>query len=133
MRPGEWMERAEEGQPWVIYGYGLTHDGWWPFWTSTRILGRSRIRLECCVCGHREVVSLRIPRWGPVNPSNAYHPERVRFLRDHAHPDRGHPISWAKPMKNMNVFQSVGGLDLDLLAARLEADINEDGKGEYQP
>lgn len=128
MGKSDWMERAEESTPWVIYQYGRTHDGYWPPWSSTHFTGRSRIGLECCVCGHREVVTLRIPRWGPVNPSNSYHPERTRFLNEHAHPDRGHPISWAKPMKNMNVFQPVGGLDLDLLGARLEADLNEDGK-----
>lgn len=45
---GKWMERAETGQPWVIYTYGRTHDGWWPLWSSTRVLGRARVGLECC-------------------------------------------------------------------------------------
>jgi hypothetical protein len=77
----DWMERAETAQPWVIYTYGRTHDGWWPIWSSTRILGRSRIGLECCVCGHTEVVTLRIPRFGPVpEPASDRHPERERFL-----------------------------------------------------
>lgn len=119
-----WMERVETTQPWVIYTYGRTHDGWWPIWSSTRILGRCRIGLECCVCGHIEVVTLRIPRFGPVpEPASGRHPERERFLTEHAHPDRGHPMSWARPLRNMDVFGSAG-LDPDLLAMRLNADID---------
>lgn len=119
----KWKETAETDQPWVIYTYGRTHDGWWPFWTSTHVIGRARIGMECCVCGHREVASLRMPRFGPII-DRGHHPARLQFLAEHAHPDRGHPISWVRPMRNMNVFGSAG-LPLDLLAARLEADINE--------
>ena len=113
----------ETAQPWVVYTYGLTHDRWWPFWNSTRVLGRARIGLTCCVCGHKEVASLRMPRVGKIE-DRGHHPERLRFLREHRHPDRGHPMSWALPMLNMAVHE--GGLDLDLFAARLEADLNED-------
>lgn len=117
-------ETYETTQPWVTYTFGLTHDRWWPLWTSTRVLGRARIRLTCCVCGEREVASLRMPRFGKVpEPESGRHVQRERFLRQHAHPDRGHPMSWALPMRNMAAHQ--GGLDLDLFAARLEADLNE--------
>jgi len=117
-----WKETAETSQPWVIYTYGRTHDNWWPFWNSTRVLGRARIGLECCVCGHTEVVSLPIPRFGEVpEPESGRHAERERFLAEHAHPDRGHPMSWARPLRNPSV-----GIDLDLLAMRMEAELNTD-------
>lgn len=71
-------------------------------WSSTRVLGRAKIECECMVCGHREVLSLRIPRFGPVpEPASGRHPARERFLADHAHPGRGAVMSWAKPMRNM--------------------------------
>lgn len=114
------METCETTQPWVIYTYGRTHDHWWPFWTSTRVLGRARIGMECMVCGHAEVVSLPIPRLRGI-PDKGRHPERVRFLREHAHPDRGHPASWVRPLRNLDAWP--GGLNPDLLAARLEADL----------
>lgn len=114
----------EVTQPWVVYHYGATHDGWWPAWNSTRILGRARIGMECAVCGVRETVSIRIPRLGRVPvPAGGRHAERERFLDEHAHPDRGAPMSWAKPL--LNVAAHPGGLDLDGLAMRLEADLNE--------
>lgn len=116
-------ETAESTMPWVIYIYGRTHDFWWPFWSSTRVLGRARIGLECCVCGHQEVTSLRMPRFGPIE-NKGHHPVRLKFLAEHAHPDRGHPMSWVRPMRNMNVFGNAG-LPLDLLSMRLEADLNE--------
>lgn len=104
---------VETTQPWVVYHYGLTHDRWWPFWNSTRVLGRARIRLTCAVCGV-----------GPVPvPASGRHPERERFLAEHTHPDRGHPMSWAMPLLNPQAHQ--GGMDIDLLAARLEADLND--------
>ena len=129
MPADRWMETYETTQPWVIYRYGLTHDKWWPFWNSTRVLGRARMILECCVCGDRTVVSLRIPRFGTV-PDKGHHPKRTAYLEAHAHPDRGAPMSWAKPLTNLAVFE--GGLPHDALAMRLEADMNErhsDGSG----
>ena len=115
-------ETYETTQPWVIYSYGLTHDGWWPFWTSTHVLGRARIGMRCAVCGKREVASLRIPRFGQVpKPTSGRHPVRERFLAEHAHPGRPHPMSWAQPLANPAAHPD--GLDLDLLAMRLEADI----------
>lgn len=117
-------ETYETTQPWVTYMYGLTHDRWWPLWTSTRVLGRARIRMTCCVCGTAETPSLRIPRFGPVpQPVSGRHPAREAFLARHAHPDRGHPMSWALPLLNPAVHP--GGMDIELLAARLEADINQ--------
>lgn len=91
---------------------------------ETRITGRVRMRMTCCVCGKRETIRPRIPRWGPVpEPPNGVHPERLGAIERHQHPDKGHPMSWALPLRNMGVFG--GGLDLDLLGARLEADLNE--------
>lgn len=110
-------------QPWVAYHYGRTHDGWWPFWTSTRVIGRCKIECECAVCGYREVFTMKIPRFGSVNPEGRKHPLRLKFLAQHAHPDRGAPMSWAKPL--LNPAAHPGGLDLEALAMRLEADINE--------
>ena len=119
------MSTYEHTQPWVCYHYGLTHDGWWPFWSSTRFLGRSKIRMECCVCGKQEIATVPIPRWGPVPlPVSGRHPLRERFLVEHAHPDRGAPMSWARPLRNPAVF-GAEGMPLDALAMRLEADINE--------
>jgi hypothetical protein len=90
----------ETEQPWVTYRY-LTSD------LRTRITGRSRIACECAVCGERRVLTLRIPRFGAI-PDNGRHPERVRFLLDHVHADRPHPMTWARPL-----------LDLDILAMRI--------------
>ena len=79
----------EATRPWVTYTYGRTHDGWWPLWNSTRVLGRARIGLACGRCGHSEVVSLRIPRFGPVpEPEDGHHFERKRFLAAHTHDPR---------------------------------------------
>jgi hypothetical protein len=118
----------ETTQPWICYTYGLTHDRWWPLWNSTRVLGRARIIMECAVCGHREIASLPIPRFGQVHkPATGRHPQRERFLAEHAHPDRGAPMSWAKPM--LNPAAHPGGIDLDALAMRLEADLGTEERG----
>lgn len=95
-----WMTTYEETQPWVLYHYGLTHDRWWPVWNSTRVLGRAKMILECIVCGERRRVSIKIPRTGPVE-DRGHHPLRTAFLAEHAHPDRGAPIFWAKPLGNL--------------------------------
>jgi hypothetical protein len=88
-----------------------------------------RIQLTCMVCGDRTTLSLRIPRWGDVPaPASGRHEEREKYLAEHRHPDRGHPMSWALPMLNMAAHQ--GGLNLDLFAARLEADLNEGERDE---
>lgn len=117
------MTTFETSQPWVVYTYGLTHDLWWPPHNSTRWTGRSRIRMTCAVCGVTEIARLRIPRLGKI-PDNGRHPVRVRFLREHRHPDRGAPMSWKMPMLNPEAHP--GGFDLDALAMRIEADLISD-------
>jgi hypothetical protein len=109
------LSTYETDQPWVAYHY-LTTD------RRTRITGRSKIECECAVCGERRVVTLKIPRTGPV-PDRGRHPERVRFLLDHLHRDRPNPMAWARPLLNPAAHK--GGIDLDLLAMRLEADLRE--------
>lgn len=112
----------ETTQPWVAYHYGLTVDTWWPLWRSTRVLGHCKIGMECAVCGAYEVAKLKIPRLGVVpKPASGRHPVRERFLAEHVHLDRGAPMSWAKPLLNPAVHP--GGIDLDALAFRLEADL----------
>lgn len=126
MKRSALLEKYDVEYPWVIYRYGLTHDEWWPFWNSTRVLGRARIECECAVCGVREVVAFRIPRFGPVpEPKSGRHEQRERFLAEHAHPDRGAPMSWARPLLNPGAHQD--GINLESLAMRLEADLNDDG------
>lgn len=117
----ETRENYDTDQPWVIYRYGMTHDGFWPPWSSTRILGYAKIVCECAVCGRREVKKARIPRFGDPNPTNAHHPERLRFLLDHLHPDRPHPMAWAKPL--LNPATHGREIDTDLLRMRLEAEL----------
>lgn len=120
---GTRLDTYETDQPWVTYHFGLTHDRWWPFWNSTRFLGYMRIGVACMVCGAEEVMKLRIPRISPVpEPTSGRHPERERFLAEHAHPDRGHPMSWAVPLRNPAAHP--GGVSLDQLGMRLEADLN---------
>lgn len=115
----------EIDQPWACYHYGRTHDAWWPFWNSSRFLGRACIVAECMVCGEQEPLWMRIPRFGTI-PDRGHHPLRLKFLADHKHPERGHPMSWAKPLLNPAAHK--GALGLDLLGARLEADLNDAGK-----
>ncbi len=106
----------ETSQPWVVYHY-LTTD------RRARITGRSKIECECAVCGERLLVKLRIPRFGAISkPEGGRHVERLRFLRDHVHADSGrHPMSWVRPL--LNIAALTGGIDLDLLAMRLDADL----------
>lgn len=114
-------ETYETDAPWVTWTW-LSTD------RETRITGRSRMKLICCVCGKREIVRIRIPRWGPVPiPAGGVHPERIKAKERHAHPDRGAPMSWALPLRNP--FGQPGGLNLDGLAMRLEADLNEGADG----
>jgi hypothetical protein len=118
------LSTYETTQPWVLYHYGRTHDKWWPFWTSTRVLGRAEIGMQCMVCGEHEVAKIRMPRFGSVpSPDAGRHPLRQAFLVEHAHPDRGAPMSWVIPLANLAAHP--GGLNLDALAMRLEADLNE--------
>jgi hypothetical protein len=113
------MNTFETDQPWIVYHYGRTHDSWWPFWNSTRILGRACIIAQCAVCGDKTSLWFRIPRLGEIH-DNGSHPRRLEYLAAHTHPDRGAQMSWKLPLLNPE------GLTLDGLAMRLEADINEE-------
>ena len=126
MEQGRVMERYDADQPWVIYRYGATHDKWWPFWNSTRVLGFAKVECECAICGERHMVKAPIPRFGDPNPSGQHHPERIKFLLAHLHRDQPHPMAWAKPL--LNPAAHPGGIDLDLLAMRLEADLRASGE-----
>jgi hypothetical protein len=113
--PTSLSERYDTDEPWICWRF-LTTD------RRTRLTGRSVVLLDCCVCGQTRKVRIRIPRFGPI-PDRGEHPERIRFKLDHLHPDKGHPMSWAKPLRNP--FGQRGGLDLDMLAMRLEADLRK--------
>lgn len=94
------MRTFETSQPWVIYTYGLTHDLWWPPWNSTRWLGYGKIECHCSICGEREVLKLRMPRFGQI-ADRGHHPERVRFLSQHVHKlQQTAPETWAQPLAN---------------------------------
>lgn len=112
----EGAERYDTDQPWICWRF-LTTDA------RTRITGRSAIVMDCCVCGRAQKVRIRVPRFGPIPaPPGGRHAERIRFMLDHLHPDKGHPMSWAKPLRNPF---AQGGIDVDLLAMRLRADLAE--------
>lgn len=112
----ELRQTYETTAPWVTWLW-LSSD------RETRITGRSLLQLTCAVCGKRETVRIRIPRVGPVpEPIDGIHPARKAAIARHAHPERGHPMSWAKPL--LNPAAHTGGVELDLLAMRLDADVN---------
>jgi hypothetical protein len=112
------LQTYEAEQPWIVYTY-LTTDRW------TRITGVSKIECECAVCGERKVLKICMPRFGKIMaPAGGKHVKRLEFLRDHLHRDAPrHPMAWAKPLLNPAAHK--GGIDLDLLAMRLEADLRE--------
>lgn len=114
---------SDTERPWVCWHFGRTNDSLWPPWRSTRLLGHVAVEMECAVCGHREVMAARIRRFGHPNPTGREHPIRTQFKLDHLHRDRGSPMSWAKPLLNPAAHK--GGIDLDALAMRLEADLRE--------
>jgi hypothetical protein len=112
------LETYDTDQPWIVYTY-LTTD------RRTRITGRSKVRCECCICGKDETLTIRIPRFGTVDkPQAGKHVQRLEFLQRHLHPDRPHPMAWVRPLRNPAAH--AGGVDLDLLAMRLEADLREE-------
>lgn len=113
------METFDTDQPWVVYRY-LSSDG------ETRFTGRSRIQCQCAICGVQKTLVLKIPRIGPVKePKNGKHVARLEFLQEHLHTKehRQNPMSWAMPL--LNPAAHTDGIDLDLLAMRLAADIRE--------
>lgn len=122
-----WASTYEKEQPWLVYHYGLTHDKWWPLWNSTRVTGCAKIKAECAICGKVETISMAIPRFGTVpGPEGGKHPKRLDFMYRHLHVDRPHPMAWAKPLLNLDAHQ--GGIDLALLAARLERELGIETK-----
>lgn len=77
------MITYEESQPWITYTYGTTHDGWWPLWRSTHILGCACIVAQCLRCGQWEPIWFRVKRFGDI-PDRGHHPKRVAFMLEHA-------------------------------------------------
>lgn len=108
------LETYETEQPWVIYRYPSRDE-------RTRITGRSIIECECAICGEVERLTLRIPRRGEIE-DRGRHPERLRFLLAHVHPDRPAQMAWKRPLLNSFTYAR---LDMDALAMRLEADLRE--------
>ncbi len=116
LRPQPSEGHYDLDQPWICWWF--LHADW-----VTRATGRSRVRMECAICGKQTVLSMRIPRFGPVPvPKGGKHVQRLRFMHTHVHPDQPHPMAWAKPLRNPDAF-GLGGIPLDLLAMRLEADL----------
>lgn len=106
------MERAETTQPWVIYVYGLTHDLWWPPWSSTRVLGYAKIECQCCICGDRTVLKIPLPRFGNI-VDRGHHPKRRAYLEQHRHPlQQRAPETWVWPLRNMNALSGADALDI---------------------
>lgn len=116
-------QTCETTMPWLVYTYGRIHDQWWPLWRSSRVLGRASIGCQCAICGGTTVVVAKLPRFGPVS-DRGHHPDRLAFMAEHRHQDRPHPMSWARPLLNMDAHP--GGLDLDLFEMRLRADAEDD-------
>jgi hypothetical protein len=110
------LETYEVGSPWITYHY-LTTD------RQTRITGRSKILLACAICGHEEVLTLRIPRVGPVpTPKGGRHEKRVEFVRAHQHTadERRDRRTWAKPLRNP------AGLDVGTMVEIVQDVISRD-------
>ena len=99
-------ETFETTAPWITWT-------WLSFDRETRITGRSRLLLTCCICGQKETVRIRIPRVGPVpKPPNGIHPERLRAIERHQHPGQRNPSDWALPLRNPQAWS--GGLPLSV-------------------
>lgn len=93
MQMGEPYRTFETRQPWVVYTY-LHHD-WW-----TRVFGRTEIAAVCAICGEREVIKIRMPRFGPIEDRGP-HPLRTAFLSRHEHRlQQTAPETWDKPSLN---------------------------------
>lgn len=113
----------ETTAPWITWTW-LSDD------RETRITGRMRHRMTCCICGKSEVIRPRIPRWGPVpQPAGGIHPERLRAIERHAHPGLRDPADWALPLRNPDAW--AGGLPLSVFenvarTAVMEAEQEED-------
>lgn len=80
--------------------------------------------LTCCICGEKETVRIRIPRWGPVpEPEGGVHPERHRAIERHAHSGQRNPRDWALPLRNVAAWP--GGLPLDVFTSIAETAVME--------
>lgn len=107
----------EANQPWVTYTYPYTDA------ECDRRGLLAHVVMECIVCGVTEDWTVRADE-KPKPQVGGYAPERRAFLAAHSHPDRGAPMSWAKPLANPAAHP--GGIDPDALAMRLEADLNDE-------
>lgn len=94
-------------------------DAPWVTWTwlstdrETRLTGRSRMKLTCCICGQSEIVRIRIPRVGAIpTPDGGVHPERIKAKLRHDHPGQRDPADWALPFRNPAAFPA--GIPLDM-------------------
>lgn len=97
-RSADKRQTYETDAPWVTWTW-LSTD------RETRITGRMRMRMECCICGAVEIVRPRIPRWGPVPiPEGGRHAVRVAAVERHHHTDRRNPILWRKPLRNLSAL-----------------------------
>lgn len=108
----ERFETYEDRQPWVIYVYGLTTDRWWPLWRSTRVLGYAKIECQCCICGDRTVVKVKLPRVGVV-VDRGPHALRREYLAKHQHPNqRTAPETWVWPLRNPEALRADDLMDI---------------------
>jgi hypothetical protein len=149
---GARCQRIRWHRGWHRHSKGSTHRTWgphadrretyettapWVTWTwlsvdrETRITGRSRMLLTCCICGKKEIVRIRIPRFGPVpEPPNGIHPERLRAIERHAHPSQRNPSDWALPLRNAGAWP--GGVPFSLfenVARTAQMEVEEEGNG----
>ncbi len=116
-------EFAEASQPWVTWTY--FRPDWW-----TRIFGKSQVKALCCICGHREVVTVKIPRFGRVpEPAGGRHPVRVKFCDQHRHPlQQRAPETWAMPLHNLNAISGDDAMGIfQDVAAKAVRDANRAG------
>lgn len=105
------MDTYETAQPWITWTY--FRPDWW-----TRIFGKTQIKAVCCICGHREMLNIPMPRFGPVPvPAGGRHPLRVKFCAEHVHQRQQRaPETWALPLRNpaaigddlMDILKGVG-------------------------
>lgn len=109
------LETYETKQPWVVYTY-LRTDLW------TRVFGRTEIAAECCICGQRDVLKLKMPRFGKI-VDRGPHPKRIAFLAEHVHKlQQTAPETWARPFRNPEAHGDL----LDILRGVAEKAVRSD-------
>ena len=90
-------ETYETDQPWMVNSFFVVD------WL-TRVLGRSAVRVECCICGDTTFVEMQMKRFGDVASADL-HPNRVANKQNHLHPELAKtPYLWAKPLRNPAVL-----------------------------